>query len=154
MNDNIFPAGDGSIHRDAPPGGEPPVQNILSIGNVSETFGIGRFALRYCEFLGLVRRRNRIGSAWVYSWADCDRIAFIIKCRRAGLSYGEIAAILRATEDESARVHETAQEYCVMLMQRLQTRRKAIEEALSELNHVHGLLEAKLCGGAVPDRRE
>ena len=59
-----------------------PVEQILSIENVAETFGISRWLLRFCEFRGLIKRRNRIGTTWVYSWADCDRIAFIIKCRQ------------------------------------------------------------------------
>lgn len=153
MNDNIHPAGDGSIDDDGARGAFVPVENILSIDNVAETFGISRWALRYCEFLGLVKRRNRIGSTWVYNWADCDRIVFIIKCRRAGLRYSEIAAVLRATENESARVHETGQEYCMTLMQRLELRRKMIDDALSELRQVNGLLEAKLCGGVEPRGR-
>jgi DNA-binding transcriptional MerR regulator len=153
MNDNTHPASDGSIDDDVARGAFAPVENILSIDNVAETFGISRCALRYCEFLGLVGRRNRIGSTWVYNWADCDRIAFIIKCRRAGLRYSEIAAVLRATENESARVHETGQEYCTTLIQRLEMRRKMIDDALSELRHVNGLLEAKLCGGVEPRRR-
>ena len=28
----------------------------------------------------LIKRRDRIGTTWVYSWADCDQIALIIKC--------------------------------------------------------------------------
>lgn len=150
MNDNIHPAGADSGDNDKSRSDFPPVENILSIDNVAETFGISRFALRYCEFLGLIRRNTRVGSTRVYKWADCDRIAFIIKCRRAGLRFSEVAAVLRATEDESARVHETAQEYCATLMQRLQSRRKTIDEALSELNHAHRLLGAKLCGGSDP----
>jgi DNA-binding transcriptional MerR regulator len=153
MNDNTHPSGEDSNSNDNARDAFAPVENILSIENVAETFGISRFALRYCEFLGLVRRSKRTGSNWVYSWTDCDRIAFIIKCRKAGLRYSEIAAILRATDDESARVHETAQEYCAALMQRLETRRKMIDEAMSELNHMQGLIEAKLCGRGEPGER-
>jgi hypothetical protein len=37
---------------------------------------------------GLIRRRHRIGRSR-YGWADGDRLAFIIKCRRIGLSLSE-----------------------------------------------------------------
>ena len=120
-----------------------PIENILSIENVAETFGISRWLLRYCEFRGLIKRRNQIGSTWTYSWADCDRIAFIIKCRRAGLWFSEIAPLVRAVDDDSARVQESAQELCSVLVQRLEARRKALDEALSELAHTHSLLGAK-----------
>ena len=106
-----------------------PVEHILSIENVAETFGISRWLLRYCEFRGLIKRRNRIGSTWAYSWADCDRIAFIIKCRRAGLRFSEIAPIVKAVDNDSARVHEAGEELCVALIQKLELRRKALDDA-------------------------
>ena len=37
------------------------MEKILSIDNVAETFGISRWLLRYYEFRGLIKRRNRIG---------------------------------------------------------------------------------------------
>ena len=122
-----------------------PVEQILSIENVAETFGTSLWLLRYCEFRGLIKRRNRIGKAWAYSWADCDRIAFIIKCRRAGLRFSEIAPIVRAVDNDSARVHEAGEELCVALIQKLELRRKALDDAISELGHTHSLLCAR-CG--------
>lgn len=130
-----------------------PIENILSIENVAETFGISRWLLRYCEFRGLIKRRNRIGSTCTYSWADCDRIAFIIKGRRAGLRFAEIAPLVRAVDDDSARVQETGQELCNALIQRLEARRKAIDDALSELMHTHSLLGAKAGSDATPLHR-
>lgn len=122
------------------------LEKILSIENVSQTFGISRWVLLYCELRGLIRRRLRMGSVWTYSWADCDRIAFIIKCRRAGLPYSKIVPIVRATDHDSALVHESAEELCVGLAERLEWQRKAIDEALSELGHIRSLLGAKLAG--------
>jgi DNA-binding transcriptional MerR regulator len=122
-----------------------PVEQILSIENVAETFGISQWLLRYCEFRGLIKRRNRIGSNWTYSWADCDRIAFIIKCRRAGLRFSEIAPVVQAVDHDSARIHESGQDLCTNLIQKLEAQRKAIDEALSELGHTQSLLSAK-CG--------
>ena len=123
-----------------------PMAKILSIENVAETFGINRWILRYCELRGLIKRRNRIGGAWVYSWADCDRIAFIIKCRKAGLRFSEIVPVVRAADDDSARVHEAGQDLCMALVQKLEARRSAINDALSELSHIHSLLGGKLNG--------
>jgi DNA-binding transcriptional MerR regulator len=125
---------------------EPAIERILSIENVAETFGISRCLLRYCEFRGLIRRRILIGATWTYSWADCDRIAFIIKCRRAGLRFGEIVPIVRASDDDSARAHESGQELCMALVQKLEQQRKVLDEALSELSHTHSLLGRRLSG--------
>ena len=126
-------------------GDAPAVESILSIDNVAETFGISRCLLRYCEFRGLIKLRNRIGSTGAYTWSDCDRIAF--KCRRAGLRFSEIAPVAQAVDHDSARIHESGQELCTALIQKLERRRKAIDEALSELGHTQSLLSAK-CGNA------
>jgi DNA-binding transcriptional MerR regulator len=123
-----------------------PVAKVLSIDHVAETFGISRWLLRFCELRGLIKRRSRIGNIRVYSWAECDRIAFIIKCRRAGLRFSEIAPILHATDSDSARVHEAGQELCMALVQKLEAHRKMVDEALSELGHVHALLGDELRG--------
>ena len=143
MNERIPPPSADGPSDEFPHGASPSLENILSLDNVAETFGVSRWLLRYCEFRGLIRRRNRIGSTWVYSWADCDRIAFIIKCRRAGLQFSEIAPIVRAADDDSARVHEGGQEQCMALVERLEKHRRAIDEALAELGHTHALLGAK-----------
>ena len=122
------------------------VEKVLSIDNVAEMFAISPWVLRHFEFRGLIKRRQRIGKTLVYSWADCDRIAFIIKCRKAGLRFSEVAPIIRAADDDSALVHESGQERCAALVERLEQRRRAIDEALSELGHIHSLLGAKLAG--------
>ena len=56
-----------------------PEDAVLSISGVSQMFGIGRFRLLCYEALGLTRRRYRVGALHVYGWADCERIALIIK---------------------------------------------------------------------------
>jgi DNA-binding transcriptional MerR regulator len=131
-------------------GTQPPDGKVLSIGNVAETFGISRWLLQFCELRGLIGRRNRIGKTPVYSWADCERLVFIIKCRRAGLRFSEIASVVQAVNDESARVHEAGQELCMALVEKLEGRRKMVDEALAELAHAHAQLGAKLCGDAEP----
>lgn len=120
-----------------------PVEKVLSIENVAEMFAVSPWVLRHYEFRGLIRRRQTLGNTRVYGWADCDRIAFIIKCRRAGLRYSEIVPILRATDHDSALVHESAEELCTTLVERLEWQRRGIDEALSELGHIRSLLGAK-----------
>jgi DNA-binding transcriptional MerR regulator len=127
---------------------------VLSIGNVATMFGVSSAALRYYEFRGLIRRRGRVEGTRVYSWADCDRIAFIIKCRRAGLSLAKIAPLIRAVDDdESSLAYESGQECCMELVDQLERRRRVIDDALAELVHTHSLLSAKLSGDPGPADR-
>ena len=126
------------------------VEKVLSIDNVADMFAISPWVLRHFEFRGLIKRRQRIGKTLVYSWADCDRIAFIIKCRRAGLRFSEVAPIIRAADNDSALVHESAQERCAALADLLAQRRREIDEALSELGHINSLLGSKLAGEDEP----
>src|SRR5207302_3811811 len=87
---------------DSGPVPPPPEGMLLSIGNVAKMFNVSRLALRNYEVRGLIKRRHRVGTTRVYGWADCDRIAFIIKGRMAGLTLGEMALILKAAEEDAS----------------------------------------------------
>jgi DNA-binding transcriptional MerR regulator len=107
-------------------------------------FSVSPLMLRYYEFRGLIRRRHLIGSTRVYSWADCDRIAFILKCQRAGLRLAEVKPIVKAVDDDSSALFsEAAQERCMELVERLERCKKVCDEALAELVHTHSLLSAR-----------
>jgi len=124
----------------------PPAEGtLLSIGNVAKMFNVSRLALRNYEVRGLIKRRHRVGNTRVYGWADCDRIAFIIKGRKAGLSLSEIGPILKAAdEDAPADSIRDARTSCLELIDRLDRRRQALRDALAELRHLHTLLSSKL----------
>jgi DNA-binding transcriptional MerR regulator len=124
-----------------PPGSE----TILSIDNVGRMFNVSRLVLGYYEFRGLIKRRHLIGRIRVYGWADCDRLAFIIKCRRIGLSLSEIAPIVAAVNHEDDIViHKRGQESCMRLVTRLERRRKLLDDALAELAHTYSLLSTTI----------
>ncbi len=122
---------------------------MLSIGNVARMFEISPWTLRYYELRGMIARRQRIGRTRVYSWADCDRIALIVKCCRAGIGLADIAPILRAVDDHlPARTIRTSQMHCTTLIESVDKHRKVYDEALSELTQIHSLLGAKLDASA------
>ena len=79
---------------------DPPSERVLSIENVAKMFGVSKLALRYYEFRGLIRRRHRWTVSRCIGWADCERLAFIIKCRKAGVKLSDIIAIIEATDDD------------------------------------------------------
>ena len=62
----------------------------MSIENVAKMFGVSKLSLRYYEFRGLIRRLHSLDGVPVFSWADCERLAFIIKCRKAGVKLSDI----------------------------------------------------------------
>jgi DNA-binding transcriptional MerR regulator len=123
----------------------PPADRVLSLRNVSEMFVVSQLKLRYYEMRGLIRRGNVQNGVPVYGWADCERISFILQCRKAGLTLTDISAILDATvEDVSPENFKAGQETCMALVERLERRRKVLDDALSELSHVYALLTARL----------
>ena len=140
------PATEALLAGDVPDDLVPPATaTVLSIENVAGMFNVSRFTLRYYEFRGLIKRRHRIDRIPVYGWADCDRIAFIIKCRRVGLSLGEVAPIVAATDHEDdAIIHKRGQETCMRLVNQLELHRKNLDEALAELAHTYSLLSVKI----------
>jgi DNA-binding transcriptional MerR regulator len=142
-----------SNHQSSPPAARPdggnPVYSdageerrsddvVLSIENVAMMFKHPRLALRYYELRGLIKRRHRVGSIRVFGWADCEVIAFIIKCRRAGLTLGEIVPVIRSTRGEgSVDKVKSGPDPCLALIDRLERRRQALDAALDELRQAY-----------------
>jgi DNA-binding transcriptional MerR regulator len=133
---DVFWVDDDGVH---PP---PPADTVLSIENVARMFNVSRLMLRHYEVRGLIKRRHRVGRTRVYGWADCDRIAFILKVRRAGLTLGSVMPILAAADDVLAD-RKFGQERCLELIAGLERRRKAFDEGLAELRHLYALLSGK-----------
>lgn len=128
-------------------GREPLADRVLSIEGVARMFGVSQLALRYYEWRGLIARRQVQDGVRVYSWADCERVAFIAKCRKAGLPLHDIAKIVEATDDDTvAAVSQRGREICMLHIEALERQRRVLGDALAELNHLYALLGAKLDG--------
>ena len=120
-------------------------ETILTLENVAQMLGISRPVLLFYEFRGLIKRRHRIGRVAVYGWADCDRLAFIIKCRRAGIALKHVSPIVAAVDHEDdIDIHRLGQKTCMELVTSLQERQKILNEALAEVAHTYSLLSAKI----------
>ena len=129
-------------------------ERVLSLENVARMFGVSKFSLRYYELRGLIRRTHSLDGVRVFGWADCERLAFIIKCRKAGVKLSDVVTIIDATDDDASPLaFKTGQENCMALVERLEQRRRVIDEALAELSHVYALLTTKLLGDAESSRR-
>jgi len=123
----------------------------LSIDNVARMFRLSRLTLWVYERLGLIKRRNRIGKDLLYAWTDCDRLAFIVKGRSAGLRVHQVRPIIKGLEptasDESIRLARTR---CVELIDLLDRRHQILRAALAELRYLDSQLSK--ANGIVRDR--
>jgi DNA-binding transcriptional MerR regulator len=125
----------------------PPAERVLSLENVARMFGVSKLSLHYYEFRGLIRRTHSLNGVPVFGWADCERLAFIIKCRKAGVKLSDVMTIIDATDDDASPLSfKTGQENCMALVERLEQRRRVIDEALAELSHIYALLTTRLVG--------
>jgi DNA-binding transcriptional MerR regulator len=131
---------------DDPSDGNPPpnANVVLSLANVSRMFNIGRLRLLCYEALGLTKRRYRNGRLRTYGWADCERIALIIKTQRAGLAIKDIMPVLRATDGSmQAPLRRRGLARCTRLIDRLEERRRLLDNAINELQHVCAQMAAE-----------
>jgi DNA-binding transcriptional MerR regulator len=131
--------GSSSMSRRAQDAAEPAEMekgHLLSIGVVARMFGISTHALRFYEFRNLIRRQ-RVGRDWVYSWSDCERIALIVKTRKAGLAIGPLVPVIRAMDEEAPeRITGDGRQQCLTLIHRLENRQARIGDLLGELHRI------------------
>ena len=82
--------------------------------------------------------------------ADCERVAFITKCRKAGVTLSRHHRDHRGDRRRRSRrsLFKAGQETCMALVERLERRRRVLDEALAELSHVYALLTTRLLGEA------
>jgi DNA-binding transcriptional MerR regulator len=110
--------------------------HLLSIGVVARMFDVSTLTLRFYEFRGLIRRQ-RVGRERVYSWSDCERIALIVKTRKAGLAIGPLVPVIKAMDEEvSERIAGDGRQQCLTLIHRLENRQARIGDLLGELHRI------------------
>ena len=116
----------------------------LTINSVARMFKIPVFTLRYYELRGLVRR-HWSGGERIYSWSQCERIALIVKARRAGLALRDLQPVLVAMDEQAARsVAESGRLQCLSLINILEDQQQAVGNVLGELYRIDWELSARL----------
>jgi|SRR6185312_6080380 len=116
----------------------------LTIGSVARMFKIPTLTLRYYELRGLVGR-HRAGGERVYSWSQCERIALIVKARRAGLRLSDLRAVIVAMDERGARdAAEAGRQQCLSLIHILEAQQQAVGNVLGELYRIDWELSARL----------
>ena len=108
----------------------------LSIENVARMFGVSTLTLWIYELRGLVRR-ERAGRQWVYSWKDCERIALIVKARKAGFCIAKFSEVVKAMDErETNTAAQRGRQQCLGLIHALETQQQTANNALAELNRI------------------
>jgi DNA-binding transcriptional MerR regulator len=119
----------------------------LSLPSLAERLGVGWPILLYYELRGLTQR-IRIGKARVYPAAEADRAAFIVKCRRIGLTLRDIGPII--DRSRSADRLEVARACCCVLIERLQQSLLDTDDMIGELERRYTALSSETSGGPDP----
>ncbi len=118
--------------------------HILSIHEVARMFGISTLTLRLYELLGLIRRK-RAGRERVYSWVDCERIALLIKARKAGLALARLVPVIKAMDDGARRRAANAgRQKCLSLIHALEIDQRHRHDVLGELYRIDWELAERL----------
>jgi DNA-binding transcriptional MerR regulator len=131
--------------KEAEAGQTAPVE--FTISELAKEFGVTLRTLRFYEDKGLISPRRQ-GLTRLYSQADRDRIALILKGKKLGFMLGEIRQMVAAEEGRGdAQALKLSREKCLEQIDLLNRQQTDIEEALAELRRIYASLSAKMGEG-------
>ncbi|WP_454918029.1 MerR family transcriptional regulator [Xanthobacter sediminis] len=137
-----------------PPASSP--EEVFTIGDLAREFGTTLRALRFYEDKGLLAPR-RDGMTRLYSIADRERLAVILKGKQLGFTLAEIRALVAArtgvpgaapthangaTETRAAGGLALTRERCLKQLAQLERQRSEIDSAIHELKTIADSLAA------------
>jgi DNA-binding transcriptional MerR regulator len=109
----------------------------LTISQMAEKFGVTPRALRFYESKRLLKPA-REGRGRVYSQADQQHVALILKGRKLGFTIAEIGEMIAAEEGQgSPQALKLTREKCVEQIAHLEQQLRETTEALAELRRMH-----------------
>jgi len=109
---------------------------VYTIGELSKRFDLTYRALRFYESRGLLEPRRR-GSSRLYGIKDVERLTFIVKAKKLGLTLTAIAQTLR--EADSGQTLRLSRETCLAQIAALERKLAQTQEALAELRAICGV---------------
>ena len=121
-----------------------PAQNEFTITDLATEFGITLRALRFYEGRGLLAPA-RDGRKRLFSRADRDRLALILKGKKLGFTLGEISQMIEA-QDGTANQHtmKLSAEKCQEQIAFFERQMREAGEALAELRRIHRVFGAQM----------
>ncbi len=120
-----------------------PGQDLFSITDLSDEFGVTARALRFYEDEGLIAPERR-GTQRLYSHRDRARLAWILRGKRVGFSLGEIREMIDLYDVGDGRrlQRQVAIDRGRARIALLEAQKHDIDAAIAELTDFVDLLEA------------
>lgn len=119
----------------------PPQEGHFTIGDLAREYSVTLRALRFYEDKGLIAPK-RSGLTRLYSAADRERLALILKGKQLGFTLTEIRALLArhdaAASAGAAEGLSLTRDRCTRQLAQLERQRADIDTAIAELK---GMLE-------------
>jgi len=136
-----------AFKQDSPSGhGGDTTRTELTINEMAKEFALTHRALRFYESRGLLHPR-REGRRRLFSRADRDRLALILKGKKLGFTLTEISQMIDA-EAGRASGHglQLTAEKCAEQIAHFERQIAEAQDALKELRRIHGVFSAKIAG--------
>jgi DNA-binding transcriptional MerR regulator len=118
----------------------------FTINQMAKEFALTHRALRFYESRGLLQPR-REGRRRLFSRADRDRLALVLKGKKLGFTLSEISQMIDA---EAGRASEhglqLTAEKCAEQIAHFERQIAEAQDALKELRRIHGVFSAKMAG--------
>ncbi|MEA2876979.1 MAG: hypothetical protein QOF14_2175 [Hyphomicrobiales bacterium] len=126
-----------SVPNDDPPNGAAAGQSEFTITELAQEFGLTHRALRFYDSRGLLSPQ-RDGRRRVFSRADRDRLALIVKGKKLGFTLSEISQMIEAQSGRaSAHTLKLTAEKCLQQIAFFERQMREAGEALAELRRIH-----------------
>jgi DNA-binding transcriptional MerR regulator len=118
----------------------------FSINDLAKEFSLTHRALRFYESRGLLNPR-REGRRRLFSRADRDRLALVLKGKKLGFTLTEISQMIDADAGRATEhgLKLTADK-CVEQIAHFERQIVEAQDALKELRRIHGVFSAKFPG--------
>lgn len=107
-------------------------EHLHTIGELSRDFGTTLRALRFYEDKGLLNPK-RDGTRRLYTEADRNRLALVLKGKRLGFTLSELLTLVGAKDGKDRGSLALTRERCVNQISVLERQRAEIDEAIGEL---------------------
>jgi DNA-binding transcriptional MerR regulator len=118
-----------------------------TISELAKEFGVTLRTLRFYEDKGLISPRRQ-GLTRLYSPADRERIALILKGKKLGFMLGEIRQMVAAEQGRGdGHALKLSREKCLEQIELLNRQQADIEDALTELRSIYASLSPKMAEG-------
>ena len=120
---------------------------LFTIRELASEFGVTLRALRFYESKGLLAPQ-RFGNARLFTRADRERLALILRGKQLGFTLKEIRGLISAQKDRKGGASlPLSPRQCIEQIRLLSARKREIETALAELQQNYSVLNAALGAG-------